>query len=114
MSTSEEPIRPNIDVSPVVDESKAVNMKAKAEEEVEFQEDGAETGHRRPVRVQDPRMPTREEVLEHELTHLPYRSWCRHCVRGKGKVIDHRRQGQREVKIRELHCDYCFMGNSDE
>ena len=59
-------------------------------------------------------MPTREEVLEHELTHLPYRSWCRHCVRGKGKVIDHRRQGQREVKIRELHCDYCFMGNSDE
>ena len=31
----------------------------------------------------------------HELTHLPYRSWCSHCVRVKGKAIDHRKAEQR-------------------
>ena len=24
----------------------------------------------------DPRLPTEEEVANHELTHLPYRNWC--------------------------------------
>ena len=28
--------------------------------------------------------PTVGEIAAHELTHLPYRSWCSHCVRGKG------------------------------
>ena len=29
-----------------------------------------------------PRLPSRLEVQEHELTHIPYRSWFVHCVRG--------------------------------
>ena len=29
------------------------------------------------------------EVEQHELTHLPFRSWCRHCVRAKGKESPH-------------------------
>ena len=28
-------------------------------------------------------------VEQHELTHLPFRSWCRHCVRAKGKESPH-------------------------
>ena len=28
--------------------------------------------------------PTKAEIYEHEVTHLPYRSWCKHCVHGKG------------------------------
>ena len=31
-----------------------------------------------------PCTPSLKEVLEHRLTHQPYRSWCPHCVRGKG------------------------------
>ena len=27
-----------------------------------------------------PRLPSRREVQEHELTHIPYRSQCVHCV----------------------------------
>ena len=27
-----------------------------------------------------PRLHSRQEVQEHELTHIPYRSWCVHCV----------------------------------
>ena len=35
-------------------------------------------------KLQNPKDPTKEEREEHEKTHLPFRSWCRHCVRGRG------------------------------
>ena len=38
-----------------------------------------------------PRLPSRQEVQEHELTHIPYRSWCVHCVRGAERSDAHRR-----------------------
>ena len=70
-------------------------------------------GERVPVRVQDPKLPTPQEIDEHNLTHLPYRSWCCHCVRGKGKTMEHRK-GQHEKIVKELHVDYCFMGCKGE
>ena len=51
-------------------------------EEIEEEE---EYGLRKTERKQDPREPSAEERIEHEKTHLPFRSWCRHCVRGRGK-----------------------------
>ena len=51
--------------------------------------------------------------MEHMLTHLPCRSWCDHCVHGKGRSMDHRRsEGERGV--REVHLDYCFLGGADD
>ena len=41
-------------------------------------------------RLIDPRLPTEEEVAQHELTHLPHRNWCPACVKAKGKDLDHR------------------------
>ena len=32
-----------------------------------------------------PRAPSQLEYEEHMLTHYPYRSWCPHCVRGRGR-----------------------------
>ena len=32
-----------------------------------------------------PATPSLEEVTQHQLTHRPFRSWCPHCVRGKGR-----------------------------
>ena len=29
-----------------------------------------------------PYTPTKAEVGAHEVTHLPYRNWCAHCVPG--------------------------------
>lgn len=46
-------------------------------EEVKDEDDG-EHGTRRPMQKPDPRMPSEEERREHELTHLPFRNWCRH------------------------------------
>ena len=35
--------------------------------------------------------PTPEEVANHELTHLPFRSWCKHCVFGRAKADFHKK-----------------------
>ena len=56
--------------------------------EVEVDEDEAEDGEaglRQMRKKAAPRGPTAEERREHELTHLPFRSWCRHCIMGMGQ-----------------------------
>ena len=35
--------------------------------------------------VQAPKQPTPQEILEHNVTHLPYRSWCPICVQSRGR-----------------------------
>ena len=55
-------------------------------------DDGDEDDHRgmadearRVKKFQNPRMPSKEEIEDREVAgHLPFRSWCTHCVRGKG------------------------------
>ena len=54
------------------------------------EEDSEEAGQRKTVKLQDPLMPTAAERAEHELTHIPYRSWCSFCQRPRqtGKPQD--------------------------
>ena len=37
-----------------------------------------------------PYMPTQSERDDHDLTHAVYRSWCKHCVEGRGVEQGHR------------------------
>ncbi len=67
-----------------------------------------EFGTREVKKVQDPKEPSKEEKLEHEMTHLPYRSWCRHCVRGRGKQMPHR-EGAQESMMSEVHMDGLWL-----
>ena len=71
---------------------------------------GKEEG-RRLRSIGDPRLPSVREVEEHNLTHLPYRNWCPHCVRGRGKDLDHRKSLDDDRNIREFSFDYCFPGD---
>ena len=59
-----------------------------------------------------PDAPSRAQVLQHRLTHRPYRSWCPHCVRGKGRADQHRRSSQKDIEsdIPKLASDYFFIG----
>ena len=76
------------------------------EEEV----DGAQSGERKPRKIADPIMPSESEVAEHMKTHLPFRNWCRHCVRGRGTEMPHQRvTGERELP--EIHFDFAFLGD---
>ena len=62
-------------------------------------------------RILDPTRPTEKEVEQHNITHLPYRNWCPHCVRAKGKDADHRKVGNGERTLPEFSFDYAFPGD---
>ena len=57
----------------------------------------------------DPKKPTPEERAERELTHLRFRNWFRHCVRGRG-VEEACKKSDGSVEIPEVHMDFMFMG----
>lgn len=63
--------------------------------------------------MKSPLTQCKEEVEEHSLTHLPYRDWCRHCIRGRGREWPHRCVVE-EVSLPELHADLCFLGDEAE
>ena len=67
-----------------------------------------EYGMRVPRKMQDPKLPSREEVEDHCKTHLPYRSWCRHCVMGKG-TVEACRKIDEELTMNEFHMDFLFL-----
>ena len=73
-------------------------------------EEGVEPkGPHRPVR------PSRKDIAEHELTHIPFRDWCVHCRRASARCGPHLRKDE-EAKVEEkenavatYHCDYTYM-----
>ena len=73
-----------------------------------------EFGNRKIVRKHDPRQPSQQEKEEHEMTHLPFRSWCRHCIMVRGREEDCRKSMEEERQVPEVHLDYMFMGGEKE
>ena len=64
---------------------------------------------RRVKTAKAPAKPSKEEVDEHMVTHLPFRSWCPHCVRGKSKGKPHGKATQGNREIPTVALDYTFM-----
>ena len=56
--------------------------------------------------------PTRAEIEAHEITHIPFRNWCKDCVRGRGRSSPHLNQGERIKEVPGLHFDYWFPRDS--
>ena len=67
-----------------------------------FVEDEAEV----PKRICCESRPSKEEVELHNRTHLPYRSWCPHCVRGKARRRNHRKKEEEPSKRQRTSCIY--------
>ena len=80
---------------------------------------GAADEARHPAMPRNPGRPTRIEWEEHQLLHWPYRSWCKHCVRGKAHASPHKtkseqeREERRDSGIPTISYDHCFMGSAD-
>ena len=49
------------------------------------------------------------------MTHVPFRNWCRHCVRGRAVNDPHPHTSGTESEIPVISVDYCWMsqGNAD-
>ena len=62
---------------------------------------------RQPEVLRDPGAPTQKEIEEHNVTHLPFRSWCQHCVSGKAQDRPHRmrKEDQEEKQVPEIVFD---------
>jgi hypothetical protein len=82
------------------------------EAEGEEEEEG-ESGKREVQKMNSPGKPSAEEVEHHNLTHLPFRNWCRHCIRGRGKEASHKVVQDEGGEVPELHLDYCFPGEEE-
>ena len=52
--------------------------------------------------------PSKAEIEEHEKTHLPFRTWCKSCVKGRGVASPHCKVGQNDPKAPGIEIDYCF------
>ena len=79
-------------------------------EEMDVGRGEEECGKRGPERRNDPRKPSEKEVREHQMTHVPFRSWCRHCVRGQGVEEMCKRMDREDGGVPEVHLDFMFMG----
>ena len=59
------------------------------------------------------RKPSPQEVLEHNVTHLPYRAWCETCVASRGVDDPHRRrpfdERMSEGEIDKVFFDFAFF-----
>ena len=92
--------------------SPGVAMEAK-DEEGDAEEEGEEG--REAVAMPSPMTPSRREREQHELTHTPYRSWCPHCVRARGRNRAHLANKDPEKPgVPRISFDYFFFSDEDE
>ena len=68
------------------------------------------TEAREARRAPTPEDPTASEVEAHQLAgHAVFRSWCRHCVRGRGREAAHSSTSRPEGALPILSWDYCYL-----
>ena len=39
--------------------------------------------------MRKPEEPTQKEFEDHMISHMPFRAWCPHCVKGRAKSEPH-------------------------
>ena len=61
-------------------------------------------------KLKKPHEPSQEEIDEHDLSHIPFRSWCPSCVRGRALNDSHQHLcAEDEHRLPTLCCDYSFL-----
>ncbi len=73
---------------------------------------GEEDEEPKAIIMTDPGKPTAKEIEEHRVFHIPYRSWCPQCVRGRGKEDHHKRVDRTEQQYPLISKDYAFMNGT--
>ena len=80
------------------------------DEAMECEEKGRRPKCRKPL----PKIPKAEREM-HELTHTPFRTWCKYCMKGRGQNQQHRSHKDEETsEVPRISLDYLFMSKEDE
>ena len=78
----------------------------------EENEESQETSENVEVKVRNnPLLPSQLEVDKHDASnHVPFRSWCKHCLMGRGMNAHHRKLKEEELEgVNTVSMDYGFM-----
>ena len=78
------------------------------ESEGKASEETSSKALRAPIR------PTQQMIDDHCVSHLPFRSWCPACVRGRAKSVPHVEVQKGDEQIPTISCDYGFFGAEGE
>ena len=82
------PVRPSYEVlnTEEGEATEGEEMEPVGDEEFEDKSDVEATEEGIEAKIMSkPIEPTQEEIDRHMTTHIPFRSWCPHCVMGEGK-----------------------------
>ena len=98
-----------IGLSPKNDDMEAAAGDGSEEQVVDVDDDCDDAeqaaGSRKTHKMVD---PCKEEINEHEKTHLPYRNSCRHCVSGRGKEMSHVKSKNKH-NLPEVHFGFVLL-----
>ena len=91
-------------------EEEQVEEKEPGEKEVEFGEEGIEEEEEtiEPNVVCKPCRPSIAEVEAHNATHIPLRTWCEICVRGRAQDMGHKVREKEAMGIPKVIIDYGY------
>ena len=81
-------------------------------EDIECEECGVDDQEgRKPKLMRSPVLPSKQEVEEHNVTHIPYRDWCEHCVKARANNDGHAKGGAApsEDEAPMVGMDYAFL-----
>ena len=93
----------------------ALGGRPQAEAQEAAAEEAEAEAARVPRKAPSPGDPTEEEREAHQLSgHACFRSWCRHCVRGRGSEAAHSSSKQLETAMPVLSFDYCYLSTREE
>ena len=69
----------------------------------------AEPDEADPVKtLPTPTLPSKSEVEQHEVDHIPHETWCEHCASVFGREAAHSCTGEsRDIPV--VSMDYCFL-----
>ena len=61
--------------------------------------------------MKSPKDPSQQELEDHRTSHIPYRSWCRWCVLGRGRGLKHTTGQNSDIPI--IGVDYFFITSGE-
>lgn len=104
----------NLELNPLTasDLAKATASFEQAEKDVMLDDGGEEA-----LKVKaptGPATPSQAEREQHELTHVPYRSWCQHCVAARAADKAHPRSTGEEEGLPKIEFDFGFVGKEED
>ena len=65
-------------------------------------------GEREAMAQHVPKVPTPEEIQQHNLTHEPYKDWCEICVKHRARQDAHPKSSHENAGHSVISFDFCY------